>query len=233
LLRLKSLDGLEKKDVYNLIGEPETAEVLLRDTSGKSVTAHKIPRYLVYPAGLDLIGMKHLYKEICIADFGQCFDISAEVTRPIGIPRPYCPPEMVFDKAVGITGDLWSLGCLIFEVRLGAKVIFSADVICIDDNEYILAITVILGKLPDRWWDSWKDRHSFFEAAEQRMHDLLMDKPGIIVDTTLRENGEPRSMKEKIVASCYKRDFKETLKKFQDISEDEVELLADLIARLL
>lgn len=233
LLGLKTLDGLSTEEVYALLGEPEEADIILKNASGKPVVVPEIPRYLVYPADLCAVESSHILKHIYITDFGESFDTCTQPARLTGIPRPYCAPELVFDKAAGIEADLWSLGCLLFEARLGSKIIYPADVIGPNDEDYILSVSEILGRLPDPWWTAWDRRDWFFETAEEAPHSRLVGRPGRLAEDTPSNVDAPTSIREKIRASCFKRSYQGAYEKFQDISEEETELLSDLLRRLL
>jgi serine/threonine protein kinase len=180
LLHLKSLDGLDRQEVYDILGEPETAKVVLRDASKIEVQSPEVPQYLVRPVDFESLEVGQLDKQIYITDFGQSFDATRERTQKTGIPRPYSPPELVFDKAAGIPGDLWSLACLIFECRMGTKIIEPADIVGPNDEEYILTVTLILGKLPAMWWNYWGRGDHFYESNTLGTHGELTAKPGKI-----------------------------------------------------
>ncbi|KND87235.1 Serine/threonine-protein kinase SKY1 [Tolypocladium ophioglossoides CBS 100239] len=233
LLQLKTLDGLDKEEVYDLLGEPETAEILLHSAPGEPVVVPEIPRYLVYPVDFYSVETSYILKHIFITDFGQSFDTSLERVRLSGIPRSYCAPEMVFDKAAGIAGDLWSLGCLLFEVRLSDKIVNPNDLLGPNNEEYILSVSVILGKLPEPWWSSWERRDWFFEPTEQEVHSLVFERPGRLAKNTPENVDAPKSIKGKIMASCYRWTHQGGYEKYQDVPEDEVKLMADLLGKLL
>ena len=57
--------------------------------------------YLVYQVDHCLIESDDMLGQISITDFGEAFDSRKESMRLTGIPRPYCAPESVFDKASG------------------------------------------------------------------------------------------------------------------------------------
>ncbi|KAJ4161570.1 uncharacterized protein LMH87_007602 [Akanthomyces muscarius] len=247
---LKSLDGLDVPAVYRILGEPDTHEVTLIRSDH---TAESVPRYLVYPVHAPDISLSYLLPQVYIADFGESFFYEEESPRVTGIPRAYCAPEAVFDNISGPASDLWSLGCLFFETRLGCKIIEPADLLCRNDDEYILSLALILGRLPESWWARWQPRHEYFrpdddgeykdedkDAAanydEQRKgtHDRLKTQPGKLESFMPCGLKEPRSIREKIEVSCYSADFEgKELCKAQHMTAMEVSAMADLLKQLL
>ncbi|OAA54309.1 Protein kinase-like domain protein [Niveomyces insectorum RCEF 264] len=241
LLKLNPLDGMETDELIDLLGEPETADVVLRhrDARQDRVFVPEIPPYLVYAACFDMdTNIVQTERHVCIADFGQSFDTTTEpFTRWSGIPRPYSAPELVFGKAGGTAMDLWALGCLLFEARMGAKIIEPADVMAPNDDEYCISVCLLLGKLPEPWWTNWKERDEHFEPAT----GLPPHSPLVLRPRSAVKHGSavapPRSVREAITSSCYRpvweRSRIDHYEKIQDIADEEADLLADLIEKLL
>ncbi|ATY60987.1 Serine threonine-kinase SKY1 [Cordyceps militaris] len=220
LLRLESLEGLTTSEVYDIVGEPEAAEVVAKDSSGAPVLVPGIPQYLVYP--IERVKPDHLSRQISITDFGEAFNHSTEGERLTGIPRPYSAPELVFDKKGGLAADLWALACLAFETRLGGKIIEPCDIMGPDDTEYLLAVILFLGRLPDKWWDTWDTRDEFIARSNGGTHsrlELRVENWG--------EREEERSIDEKARGQCrYDGEL-------WDISQSEVEVMSKLLEQLL
>ena len=65
----------------------------------------------------------------------------------------YQPPEVRFEGRVGFEADIWTLGCVIFEIRAGFPLFESFMGSDID----VLKQTVeTLGRLPDPWWGAFE-----------------------------------------------------------------------------
>ena len=60
-----------------------------------------------------------------IADFGLAYDLEEKRGRKIGGTTPYMPPEYFESKLPAdpdYKGDVWSLGCILFEAAVGKRV---------------------------------------------------------------------------------------------------------------
>ena len=101
---------------------------------GEHPSEPNAPDYLVYPIDFNKIDSKYITDEACLVDFGESFEI-ASPPEHVGIPQPYCSPELILDGVVGIGCDLWALGCTLFGIRTGRKLfdLFDEDV---DDHLY-------------------------------------------------------------------------------------------------
>ncbi|EGX95221.1 protein kinase, putative [Cordyceps militaris CM01] len=212
--------------VYEIVGKPETVKVVVKDLSGEHVLCPDIPQYLVH--SIDFIEPHHLSGQISITDFGESFNHCTEGERLTGIPRAYCAPELVFDKKGGLAADLWALGCLAFEARTGKKMIWPADLLGPNDREYLMHVILLLGRLPDKWWDTVENRDAIIVRSDGGTHsrlELRMEKWG--------NPEEERSIDAKIRASCYRNTQLDRNIKILDISEAEVEVMSKLLEQLL
>ncbi|KAL1871994.1 hypothetical protein VTK73DRAFT_1783 [Phialemonium thermophilum] len=231
LLQLKSLDGRTSEDILDLLGEPETAEVVVRDASGADIRLPQFPRYLVYSNDFADVDLDLVTKHVFVTDLGQSFDVAEGGARKdFGIPRPYCPPEIVCENSAGISMDLWSLGCVLFEARLGEKLFDPSDISGPDDDEYLIAVTLILGKLPEPWWTNWDQSSHLYEAGSGGPHSRLVEIPGRLC----KRVPDPRSIKEKILA-CRARGHpgRQEDGEVRNMTDEEVALFADLLEKLL
>ena len=202
------------------------------------------PHYLVYPVDWDalsstLSGANLITNQPCVNDFGECFDISAP-TEQLGIPQVYCPPEYTLEQKVGISSDVWALGCTLFEIRTGRKLFDTFDD---DEDEYLTTMAVILGKFPEPWWsETWAVRRDFLQDET--------DGNGLVVgvddrgDVGSGENdggrcveiqpSEPRSIRDAIARGLEYTHRNRGLDVVRrSISAEETDLLADLLEKLL
>ena len=63
--------------------------------------------------------MEMLWK---IADFGFSSQVGTKPPRPVSywnIPRNYCAPELLLTIRSDTKSDIWSAGCILFEVATG------------------------------------------------------------------------------------------------------------------
>ncbi|CZS88934.1 related to protein kinase [Rhynchosporium graminicola] len=241
LTRITGLDGLSEDQVFEALGSPVTTKVTaLNGDPHDEITA---PQYLVYPicwddVELTTLGAEFISEQACIIDFGESFDVT-NPPEDVGIPQVYCSPEYTLDRIVDIGCDIWSLGCTIFEIRTGQK---SFDTFDDDQDEYLWKMTMILGKLPEPWWSqTWIARKTIFEDntdAEGRVVEVPQQlrpsedgKPEI--ERTIVQVAEPRSIKEAIARGLFYYNRNGPGGVHLEIPELEVELLADLLAKVL
>ncbi|KAI3324225.1 kinase-like protein [Xylariaceae sp. AK1471] len=115
LMKLKpgSLDNLTRDDMWDLLGEPEEADVWT--TSGKR--SRHAPVCVVTSAPWQRF-RDFVIDEVAIVDFGEAY-IPSNPPRHFGIPNKYAAPEVLFEKGrPGLAGDIWSLGITLLELRL-------------------------------------------------------------------------------------------------------------------
>ncbi|KAI1817324.1 kinase-like protein [Poronia punctata] len=115
LMKLKpnSLDLLSKDDMWNLLGEPATAEI--RTLSDKR--SRHAPKEVVSSALWEKFSPV-ITDDIAIVDFGEAY-LPHNPPAHFGIPRKYACPEIFFKaRTSGLASDIWSLGLTILELRL-------------------------------------------------------------------------------------------------------------------
>ncbi|KAK3721927.1 hypothetical protein LTR37_002743 [Vermiconidia calcicola] len=151
-------DSWTEEDIYERFGTPRK-EILL--TASKSSPGDFAPRYIVEAAKVP--EERFLTEEIFLIDSGVSFPFEAP-PRPqdIGVPFMYRPPETFFDSKYDQSSDLWSLGCLLFEIRAGIP-LFSRFMGT--EDKIVRQWVQMKGKLPDAWWSSWKARSLFFDES--------------------------------------------------------------------
>ncbi|GIY95742.1 hypothetical protein CEXT_814231 [Caerostris extrusa] len=91
---------------------------------------------------------KPLYAAVRLIDFGCAIDFSDDRYSVLQT-RPYRAPEMVCGLKWNYTIDVWSIGCIIFELYTGRH-LFPA---CGDD-EHFEVMQEVLGPVPDAYRDS-------------------------------------------------------------------------------
>ncbi|KAF8999147.1 hypothetical protein BDQ17DRAFT_1328487 [Cyathus striatus] len=71
-------------------------------------------------------------------------------------------PEIIFRDMVSPapSTDIWALGVLLYMILNRKAVPFESDY----NREKVLIrqMVLILGKLPDKWWDAWAERAEYF-----------------------------------------------------------------------
>ena len=74
--------------------------------------------------------------------------------KPI-TPRGLRAPELVLAGTVNKTLDIWSFGCLLFELVTG-RPLFCVPGSRFEDDDHLLALSIQLGPLPDALFRQWK-----------------------------------------------------------------------------
>jgi len=136
--------------------EPQLGPIVLADGN---IPGPSAPKYVVRPLNLSTLDTNLLMNDACLIDFGESFQVSVPPTD-LGIPTSCASPELLFDHDAGLPGDLWALGCTIFEIVTGRKLF--PDMFG-DGEDVMLQWAQLLGRMPDRWWDLWEARENFFD----------------------------------------------------------------------
>lgn len=102
-----------------------------------------------------------------LSDFGNCRDIN--YARYDIQTRYYRAPEIMLGYKYNLTCDMWSVGCMIYELLFG-EILFDPGKIrrMNRDRNHICDIVSVLGKIPDRL------------INESRNKDVLYKKNGLL-----------------------------------------------------
>jgi serine/threonine-protein kinase SRPK3 len=161
-------------------------------------------------------------ESIVIIDFGQSFSASSK-------PENYRPatainfraPETRFENRCEFATDMWSLACLIFEIRTG-KALFSSWFAT--EDRMIKLMVYLLGRPPDPWWDAWEGRNEVFDESGK---PLAARQFGMIpICERLRKIGNSDDTSHEEQHPVFE-------KKGVRLNEDEVMLLGDLLEKML
>ncbi|TVY42395.1 Serine/threonine-protein kinase [Lachnellula occidentalis] len=171
-------DDLSEHALMTLLGPPRTEPLV--PVSGQS-PAPSGPDYIVESLNLEHLPARFISTRISIIDFGESYDPR---TPPpdLGITASFRPPELLFDNTIGVGCDLWALACTVFEIRTGCHLF---ENFMDDDDEVIMQMVPLLGKLPEPWWGSWKERGRWFADDEcgTAWVDPKTGRPYILTDT--------------------------------------------------
>lgn len=158
LLQVANFDHWSIEEVYKRLGKPETSEIKIygEDTPGPCA-----PRYCVSPIKFDGKS-EHLVltDQILVVDFGQSFPIDKPPVEMVATPLSYQAPELIFEKRASVHSDIWSLGCVLYEIYAGLP---SFEVGFGGENEVLRQMVEVIGKFPEPWWKSWQNRHLYFD----------------------------------------------------------------------
>jgi serine/threonine protein kinase len=218
-------------------------------TSGESHNEPTAPQYLVYPiiwddVELSAIGTNSITDKACVIDFGESFDV-LDPPSDLGIPQIYCSPEYVLDKNVGISSDIWALGCTLFEIRTGRRLFDTFD----DDmDEHLCKLALILGKFPEPWWSTaWEARKEFFEDnadANGRAVEIRRDAEpmGAVAypahgedrtEISIIQQPEPRSLQDALAPGLFYESRHGPGGVRRGIFREEIDLFSELLMMIL
>jgi serine/threonine protein kinase len=152
LFELNNFDKWSKAEIYEQLGKPRTAPVLMQ--SGASAGPYA-PAQVIESIQYSNIDEKWLTGGIRITDFGESFFINGPPPKSLGTPASYLAPEIAFGRPASVASDVWALVCLTFELQA------SRPLICLFFGrvDEALAETVhTLGPLPKAWRESYIDK---------------------------------------------------------------------------
>jgi serine/threonine protein kinase len=162
----RSLDNLSVEELYAKFGAPELEPVVRSDGKPTS-SVPGVPPYVVQPVRLGIPSDKVTLGEakLLLTDFGVAFRPSEKSRFQSYTPLALRPPEAFFEAATPLSfaSDIWSLGCVIFEL-LGHRSLIDGNFLAPQDD--ITAQQVHLqGRLPPEWWDKWELRAKWFDES--------------------------------------------------------------------
>ncbi|KAI1176263.1 serine protein kinase [Nemania sp. FL0916] len=113
--------------------------------------------------------------KIKLSDMGGAYFFEEPPTELL-IPVGLRPPEYILTGAVNKTFDIWSFGCLVFELVTGQQ-LFYIPGFCADeseqDDDHLLSLTTHLGPLPDDLYGHWKTSSLYF-TPERKLYNCAL-----------------------------------------------------------
>ncbi|GES64101.1 serine protein kinase [Aspergillus terreus] len=86
-------------------------------------------------------------------------------TKPV-TPRGLRAPELILTGAVNNTLDVWSFGCLVFELITGQP-LFCVPWSDFEDDDHLLALIAQIGPLQDELYGHWKTSSRYFTPKRE------------------------------------------------------------------
>ncbi|KNG86152.1 putative serine protein kinase [Aspergillus nomiae NRRL 13137] len=126
-----------------------------------------------------------------LSDMGGAYFFTNPPTKPV-TPLGLRPPELILTGAVGNTADVWSFGCLVFELITGQPLFCipgSED----EDDDHILSLIERLGPLPDELFSNWKNSSLYF-TTERKLFNCELggvapgEEPLMLEQTSMEES---------------------------------------------
>ncbi|KZT69697.1 kinase-like protein [Daedalea quercina L-15889] len=215
--------------VYAHFGVPETEEV--RTRGGEPCSPYAPPELVAPIDNATITDASLLHDSVVLIDFGQSYAVASPPKgHQPGTAMHYLPPETRFEGRAGLEADVWNLGCAIFEIRAGAPLF---EPFFGSDADILRQTVEVLGRLPDPWWRSFRERALWFEengqprsAEAQQLSGALVPSTKSSIQTKLRSIGmldDPPSVDEGPMIE----------KPGVTLDEEEVGLLGDLLAKML
>ncbi|PYH31167.1 serine protein kinase [Aspergillus neoniger CBS 115656] len=216
-LHYTSYDNVPEDEFINLLGKPDIGYVRCND-GGRLGTG--IPEYIVRPANIHSQS-RPLSETIKIVDFGESFQGDG-APKTLHTPLVVRAPEVIFKDHLDYRVDLWSLGCMLFELFVGQP---PFDNFLITPKILVEQMQEMAGEaLPDRWVPLWESirgenvteaggpglqewlEEMYFDS--ERKEDLTRDdivELGRIIRKLLRfEPGARASVEEDLDEPCFR-----------------------------
>ncbi|KAL2845915.1 kinase-like domain-containing protein [Aspergillus pseudoustus] len=158
LLRLDGVNGLDEPEILEQFGHPSVTELFLVD--GFPQPGASAPDYLVIPAQNEENTLAS-GEQLCVIDFGEAFEATSPPPGGVGIPLPYCAPEIILESGkCGFASDIWALAATMFEIRFGMRLFELFDN---DPDDYLVCLVDMFGAMPEPWWSTtWRNRRSAY-----------------------------------------------------------------------
>jgi len=146
---IPNLDGNPEERAMMTLGPPQCVPVFTRDQLHQNISH---PKYLVLPGSLiERVNQDDM--RVKIIDLGEAF-FSTEVPQILHTPLQVRAPEVMFNHLstllkveIGTRIDVWSVGCLIYELATSCPPTGSAH----DEVKALRELTTLLGPLPEAW----------------------------------------------------------------------------------
>ncbi|KJZ76578.1 hypothetical protein HIM_03914 [Hirsutella minnesotensis 3608] len=158
-----SLDDLSIEQLYARYGKPVQEPVVCLDSKAAS-TDPGVPSYAV-PAvclGVPSHDIQLGEAKLILSDFGVAFRPGDESRFESYTPLVLRPPEAFFEPAKPLTlaSDIWSLGCVIFELLAHRSLI---DGILAPQDDITAQQVELHGPMPPEWWAKWEKRPKWYD----------------------------------------------------------------------
>ncbi|KAE8422770.1 kinase-like domain-containing protein [Aspergillus pseudocaelatus] len=130
--------------------------------------------------------------KVKLSDMGGAYFFTDPPTKPV-TPLGLRAPELILTGAVDVdnTLDVWSFGCLVFELITGQP-LFCIPGSDFEDDDHLLSLTARLGALPDELFRHWKTSSLYF-TPERKLFNCQVggvapgQEPLMVEQTSMEE----------------------------------------------
>ncbi|KAM3446439.1 hypothetical protein MY3296_009673 [Beauveria thailandica] len=133
------------------------------------------PRYLCIAQPLSEFTCYEGDFKIKLGDMGGAFFLNDPPLKPI-TPRGLRSPELILTGYVDQDVDIWSFGCLVFELLTG-RPLFCVPGSEFEDDDHLLSLTARLGTLPSRLFKLWKTSSLYFTSDGRLFNNQIGGVP--------------------------------------------------------
>jgi hypothetical protein len=159
------INSLSVEELYARIAPPMPQPVVRTDGRPYSVKPG-VPSHVNLPVWLGEEDVNITLNEamLLLSDFGTAFRPSDRSTFVSQTPRSIRPPEALFEPTIPLSfgSDIWSLGCIIFEMFAHSSLI---DGILVTQDKITAQQVALQGPMPEEWWLRWEDKSKWFDAT--------------------------------------------------------------------
>ncbi|KAK1728314.1 hypothetical protein CaCOL14_010205 [Colletotrichum acutatum] len=149
------------------------------------------PKYLAVSDPLSNYMLEGQNQVTKLSDLGGAFcidDPPLSVLTPVSLRAP----EALLNEAIGIGIDIWSFGCIVYELVTGAA-LFQLPPFGLSDSEkkdeHLIQLTDIIGPLPQTLVAKWSNAAKYYDRSGERLDTVPTD---IIDEVTEDSNPDCR-----------------------------------------
>ncbi|UNI23978.1 Non-specific serine/threonine protein kinase [Purpureocillium takamizusanense] len=175
------------------------------------------PRYLSIAQPLAAFTRYSEGFKIKLSDMGGAYFFTDPPAKPV-TPKGLRAPELVLTGAYNKSLDIWSFGCLMFELITGEQ-LFSIFWTDFEDDLHLLQLTASLGPLPDDLYEQWKTSSRYF-TPERKLFNCELGGVAEGEEPWMMEEEQP-SMEEAFDKAA------------PELDEEEASVVKKLIRRIL
>ncbi|CAI7654500.1 unnamed protein product [Penicillium bialowiezense] len=148
------------------------------------------PRYLCVAQSLVPFTCYTEGFKVKLSDMGGAYFFTDPPAKPV-TPLGLRAPELILKGAVNNTLDIWSFGCLIFELITGQP-LFCVPYSGMEDDDHLLSLHARLGALPEGLFKHWTTSSLYF-TPERKLFNCQLggvgpgEEPLMIEQTSMED----------------------------------------------